>query len=343
MDNLVVGRLGAFSRRVAPLTVRRLGLALLLTLALMLLTLSLGKVALSPSALWEGLGGPGDTGIGFIVQQLRLPRLLLGGLIGAALAVSGLILQALIRNPLASPDLLGLSSGASTAAVLYLSTLAGSWGLGGLPAAAMLGAGGAVLAIYLLAWQQGVSPLRLVLIGVGVSAMLAAATTFMLVFSPQTTTLSAYVWLTGSVYGADWSAVGSLALCLVGLWLLLVPLARQVMVQQLDEALATGLGVRVQLMRAALLAVSAALAGAAIAWGGAMAFVGLIAPHIARRLVPPGFVGQAIMAALVGANLVMLGDLAGRALLPPLDLPAGIFVAAFGAPYFLYLLIKQRH
>lgn len=343
MDNLLVWRAGAFSRRVAPLTLRRLGLALLVTLAVMLLTLSLGKVPLSPPALWQGFAGPGDAGIGFIVQQLRLPRMLLGGLIGAALAVSGLILQALIRNPLASPDLLGLSSGASAAAVLYLSTLAGSWGLGYLPAAAMLGAGGAVLAIYLLAWQQGVSPLRLVLIGVGVSAMLAAATTFMLVFSPQTTTLSAYVWLTGSVYGADWGAVGSLALCLAGVWLLMVPLARQVMVQQLDEGLATGLGVRVQLMRAALLAVSAALAGAAIAWGGAMAFVGLIAPHIARRLMPPGFVGQAVMAALVGANLVMLGDLAGRTLLLPLDLPAGIFVAAFGAPYFLYLLIKQRH
>lgn len=343
MDNLLVWRTGAFSRRVAPLTLRRLGLALLATLAVMLLTLSLGKVLLSPSALWQGLVGPGDAGIGFIVQQLRLPRMLLGGLIGAALAVAGLILQGLIRNPLASPDLLGLSSGASAAAVLYLSTLAGTWGLGYLPAAAMLGAGAAVLAIYLLAWQQGVSPLRLVLIGVGVSAMLAAATTFMLVFSPLTTTLSAYVWLTGSVYGADWRAVGRLALCLAGLWLLLVPLARQVMVQQLDEGLAMGLGVRVQLMRAALLAVSAGLAGAAIAWGGAMAFVGLIAPHIARRLVPPGFVGQAVMAALVGANLVMLGDLAGRTLLPPLDLPAGIFVAAFGAPYFLYLLIKQRH
>jgi iron complex transport system permease protein len=197
--------------------------------------------------------------------------------------------------------------------------------------------------MYLLAWKQGTSPLRLVLIGVGVSAMLTAATTFILVFSPLTTTLSAYVWLTGSVYGASWPEPLALASWLLGICPLLVLLARQVMVQQLDDNLAQGIGVRVQWLRAGLLLVSVALAGAAIAWGGAIAFVGLIAPHIAKRLVAPGFAGQAVMAALIGANLVMLADLVGRTLFLPLDLPAGIFVAVLGTPFFLYLLIKQRH
>lgn len=335
-------RWGGLSRRIEGTGALRLLLAVLFSLFVLVLGLCLGKVMLSPQRVAAVLMGEGGAGLSFIVEQLRLPRLLLGGLIGGALAVSGLILQAIVRNPLASPDLLGLSSGASAAAVLYLSAFAVTWGMGGLPLAAMLGAGSAALAVYGLAWKQGTSPLRLVLIGVGVSAMLAAATTFMLVFSPLSTTLSAYVWLTGSVYGAGWREVKALAGVLLCLLPVLVLLSRHVVVQQLDEGLARGIGVRVQWLRAALLAVSVALAGSAIAWGGAMAFVGLIAPHIARQLIPIGFAAQACMAALVGANLVMLADLAGRTLFLPLDLPAGIFVAVFGTPYFLYLLIKQR-
>ncbi|WP_147473327.1 FecCD family ABC transporter permease, partial [Pseudomonas coronafaciens] len=264
-------------------------------------------------------------------------------LVGAALAVSGLILQSIIRNPLASPDLLGITSGASAAAVLYLSFFSAALGAQFLPLAAVSGAGLAALVIYLLAWNQGASPLRMVLIGVGVSALLAAVTTFILVFSPLTTTLSAYVWLTGSVYGASWPEPRALAGWLLLTLPLLVLLARQVRMQQLDDDLAQGIGVRVQWLRAGLLLVSVALAGLAVAWGGAIAFVGLIAPHIAKRLMPPGFTGQALMAALIGANLVMLADLAGRTLFLPLDLPAGIFVAVLGTPFFLYLLINQRH
>lgn len=336
-------RHGNFSRRIELDTLARLLLALMVTLLVMLGALSLGKVNLSPMTvlrlLWQG----GDDSLLFIVEQLRLPRLLLAALVGAALSVSGLILQSIIRNPLASPDLLGITSGASAGAVLYLSFFSLLLGPQFLPLAAMLGAGLAALAIYLLAWKQGTSPLRLVLIGVGISALLMAVTTFTLVFSPLTTTLSAYIWLTGSVYGANWSEPRALAGCLLVIMPLLVLLARQVRVQQLDDDLAQGIGVRVQWLRAGLLLVSVALAGAAVAWGGAIAFVGLIAPHIAKRLVKPGFAGQAVMATLVGANLVMLADLIGRTLFLPLDLPAGIFVAVLGTPYFLYLLINQPH
>ena len=341
-DSLTL-RSGGFSRRIELSTVWRLLAALGLTLMLMLGVLSLGKINLSPLTVLYLLGGGGDDSLRFIVEQLRLPRLLLAALVGAALAVSGLILQSIIRNPLASPDLLGITSGASTAAVLYLSFFSAVLGSQWLPLAAMFGAGLAALAIYLLAWKQGATPLRLVLIGVGVSALLTAVTTFTLVFSPLTTTLSAYVWLTGSVYGASWPEPKALAVWLLGIVPLLIWLARQVRVQQLDDALAQGIGVRVQWLRAGLLLISVALAGAAVAWGGAIAFVGLIAPHIAKRLVPPGFAGQALMAALIGANLVMLADLIGRTLFLPLDLPAGIFVAVLGTPFFLYLLINQRH
>ena len=343
MDKVVTWRRGGYSRRVNLSTWLRLAAALLLTALVMLGSLSLGKVILSPLEVMRILFSSQDASLTLIVEQLRFPRIVLAALVGAALSVSGLILQSIIRNPLASPDLLGITSGASAAAVLYLSFLSATLGQQFLPLAAMLGAALATLAIYLLAWKQGTSPLRLVLIGVGVSAMLTAATTFILVFSPLTTTLSAYVWLTGSVYGASWPEPLALASWLLGICPLLVLLARQVMVQQLDDNLAQGIGVRVQWLRAGLLLVSVALAGAAIAWGGAIAFVGLIAPHIAKRLVAPGFAGQAVMAALIGANLVMLADLVGRTLFLPLDLPAGIFVAVLGTPFFLYLLIKQRH
>ncbi|UFP97455.1 FecCD family ABC transporter permease [Pseudomonas fitomaticsae] len=341
-DSLILRRAG-FSRRIDLSTLWRLLAALVFTAMVMLGVLSLGKVNLSPltvvQLLWQG----GDERLVFIIKQLRLPRLLLAALVGSALAVSGLILQSIIRNPLASPDLLGITSGASAAAVLYLSFFSVLLGPQYLPLAAMGGAGLAASSIYLLAWKRGASPLRLVLIGVGVSALLTALTTFMLVFSPLTTTLSAYVWLTGSVYGASWPEPRALAEWLLAIMPILVLLARLVRFQQLDDALAQGIGVRVQWLRAGLLMVSVALAGAAVAWGGAIAFVGLIAPHIAKRLVAPGFAGQAVMAALVGANLVVLADLIGRSLFLPLDLPAGIFVAVLGTPFFLYLLINQRH
>jgi len=343
MARQVTVRRGVFSRQLDLGSVARLVVALLLTLLVMLGALALGKINLSPLTVLRVLAGAADPGLTFIVEQLRLPRLVLAALVGAALAVSGLILQSIIRNPLASPDLLGITSGASAAAVGYLSFFSLALGSQFLPLAAMTGAGLAALAIYLLAWKQGTSPLRLVLIGVGVSALLAAVTTFLLVFSPLTTTLSAYVWLTGSVYGASWPEPRALAGWLLAIMPLLAWLARQVRVQQLDDDLAQGIGARVQWLRAGLLLVSVTLAGAAVAWGGAIAFVGLIAPHIAKRLVPPGFAGQALMSALVGANLVMLADLVGRTLFLPLDLPAGIFVAVLGTPFFLYLLINQRH
>ncbi|NMZ63957.1 iron ABC transporter permease [Pseudomonas oryzihabitans] len=338
----IVWRLGRFSRRLAPATLGRLAVAALVALAALLLCLCLGKVWLTPTQVFAALVERQGGGLGFIVTQLRLPRALLAALVGSALAVSGLLLQGQVRNPLASPDLLGITSGASAGAVFYLAVLAGSLGPHGLPLAAMLGAGLAALLVYGLAWNHGASPLRLVLVGVGVSAMLAAATTFLLVFSPLTTTLSAYVWLTGSVYGASWPEVRALGLWWLVLLLPLAALARHAVLAQLDDDLARGLGVRLQRQRAALLALAVALAGVAIAWGGAIAFVGLIAPHIARRLLPAGFAAQALMAALVGALLVMLADLLGRTLFLPLDLPAGIFVAALGAPFFPYLLIRQR-
>lgn len=335
-------RLGYYSRRFDVSVLWRLLLALLVFLLVMLLSLCLGKIPLSPIAALRVLFSGDVGGISFIVGQLRLPRILLAAFVGAGLGMSGLILQCLVRNPLASPDLLGISSGASAAAVIYLSFFSLVFGSAGLPFAAIAGAYLAITVVYILSWRRGVSPLRLVLTGVGVSALLTAVSTFILVFTPLTTTLSAYVWLAGSVYGATWQDVRSLGIWWLGYIPALILLSRHVVVQQLDDGLATGIGARVQTQRALLLMLSVAMAGAAIAWGGGMAFVGLIAPHLARRMAGSGFVGLSVMTIFCGATLVILADIIGRVVFLPADLPAGIFVAVLGTPFFLWLLIKQR-
>ncbi|ATA23444.1 iron ABC transporter permease [Brenneria goodwinii] len=341
MDKLYAVRVGRFSRQFAGRTMAVAGVLMVITLAVMLFSLTQGKVRISVAEVMQALFAASDSGIDFIVNQLRLARIVLAMLVGGALAVSGLMLQSLVRNPLASPDILGITSGASAAAVGFLSFFSTALSQHWMPLAAIGGAWLMALLITLLAWRQGASPIRLVLVGVGLSALTGAATTMMLVFSPLTTTLSAYVWLTGSVYGAQWQDVRSLAVWLAAILPFIVLLARHVNVHELDDDLALGVGLPVKAMRLALLSVSVALAGAAIAYAGAMAFVGLVAPHIAKRLVGRSFPGLALVAALVGANLVMLADLAGRTLFLPLDLPAGVFVSALGTPFFIYLLIRQ--
>lgn len=342
MSELHSFKLGRYSRRCAPATVGKITLALIVMFLVALLSLCLGKYSIDPLNALRVLVTQDSTPLGLIMEELRLPRILLGALVGAGLGLSGLLLQNLIRNPLASPDLLGVSSGASAAAVVYISYFSMTYGPQGLPFAAIGGALAAVIAVYLLAWRQGISPLRLVLTGVGISALLSAVATFVLVFSPLTTTLSAYVWLTGSVYGATWQDVQALA----NWWLIYIPIlawcARHVVVHQLSEDLALGIGASLQAQRFLLLLLSVMLAGAAIAYGGCMAFVGLISPHIARLFIKQGFVGQGIMTAICGASLVMLADLVGRVGFLPADLPAGIFIAALGGPFFLWLLIKRQ-
>ncbi|NRB55519.1 MAG: iron ABC transporter permease [Salinicola sp.] len=333
-------RIGGFSRVFVWRPWRRVAIASLLLGLAIVACLSLGKVPLAPRELAAALSAPGSD-LGLIVWQLRLPRTLLGAMAGGALALSGWLLQQVVRNPLASPDTLGVTGGASAAAVGYLAFLAGTFGSAWLPLAAASGSLTAVGLVYALSWQQGVTPLRLVLMGIGLSAMLAAVTTFMLASSPLSTTLSAYVWLTGSVYGGNWTEVSQLASWFVGALLFMVPLTRFALLAPLDDALAVGIGVRVQLLRGALTLLAAGLAGIAVAWGGAIAFVGLVAPHLARRLVRGPGAAQIVMAGVIGSAMVVLADLLGRTLLLPLDLPAGIFVAAVGAPFFLGLLIRQ--
>jgi iron complex transport system permease protein len=313
-----------------------------LSLLLFIMGLSVGSTFISPIAIVQQLLGIGNGEHTFVIETLRLPRMILSLLVGMALGVSGLILQGIIRNPLASPDIIGITGGASVAAVFfitYFSEVSLKW----LPLIAIIGAGIVSLIIYLLAWKNGVTPIRLVLIGIGVQAAMGALVTMMIVLSPTYSTSEAYIWLTGSVYGANWENVYSMLP-----WVLIfVPLAllfsRAVNVQELGDQVALGVGSRVQLHRFALLFVSVALAGSAVAFAGGIGFVGLIAPHIARKLVGRSFGSLVPVSALIGGLIVVLADVVARTAFLPLDLPAGVFVSGIGAPFFIYLLYRNRH
>ncbi|PYE47241.1 iron ABC transporter permease [Paenibacillus barcinonensis] len=279
----------------------------------------------------------------FVVLTLRLPRVLLSLLVGAALGMSGALLQGIIRNPLASPDVIGITGGAAVAAVGFVSLLGGAVSIKLLPLFAVIGALVTAFIIYVLAWKKGVTPIRLVLIGIGVSAITGAGTTFMLILSPFYTASQAYIWLTGSIYGATWTDIQTILPVIVIVVPVAIWLARSLNAQEFGDDLATGLGVKVQWHRSALLLCSVLLAGIAVSVAGTIGFVGLIAPHIARKLVGRMFGSLLLVSGFVGALLVCAADLIARTAFLPLDVPAGVFTAGIGAPFFLYLLFKNRN
>ena len=342
MDKWLTLRNNWYSRQINTGTCIVIALLLLFTLAVVLLSLSSGKYMLSLPEVMDALRSSTMVDNAFIVSILRAPRMLMALLAGGALAVAGLLLQTIIRNPLASPDIIGVTSGASATAVFFLAFMTSWLSVQWLPLAAMAGGFAGAALVYLLAWRRGVSPTRLILVGVGVSAVMVACTTMLLVFSPLSSTLTAYVWLTGSVYGARWHDITTLCLWLLPAAVLLLVLARTLTVNELDDALVIGLGISLERARLVLLTLSVYLAGAAIAYTGALGFVGLVAPHIARRIGGKSGLSLIIVTMLVGANMVMIADLIGRTLFLPLDLPAGIFVSAIGAPFFIYLLLRSR-
>lgn len=333
---------GQLSFRLVPRTLVVALLLLALLLCVLFAGLALGSHPTSFPAVINALLQPEQSDIALIVHEIRLPRLLMAIIVGAALAVAGLILQGLVRNPLASPDVIGITGGASVATVLFL-TLGGaqlseSW----LPWVALLGALVVALIITLLSGSSSVMPTRLILIGVGLAAALGALTTLLIVLSSDATAMRAYVWLTGSLYASQWKQVSSI-LPWVALFLPLALFnARKLDLLVLGDQLATGLGSRLAAERLGLLVIAVALAGAGVAFAGGLSFIGLIAPHAARRLVSGGHTGLVIVSALLGSLMLVSADLIGRLAFAPRDLPAGIFVAAIGAPFFVYLLYRQQ-
>lgn len=309
--------------------------------ALSLLSLSVGGVGVPLKEVLASLAGRNAEASNLIIMQFRLPRITAAILIGAALAAAGALLQGVIRNPLASPDLLGVTGGASVAVVVFMTFVTG-YSIHWVPFIAIGGALVTATINYVLAWKKGVSPFRLVLIGIGISTAMGALTTFLLISGPAYLAAQVLNWMTGSIYGTNWAYIEVFWPWVAIFIPLSLLMAKELNVQSLGEDVARGLGSRLQMSRMILLFYSVALAGAAVGVAGTISFIGLMAPHIARRLVGNCYKLIIPVSAFIGAIILLLADLAGRMLFQPLDIPAGVFTAGIGAPFFMYLLFKRK-
>ncbi|MBD2206457.1 iron ABC transporter permease [Calothrix sp. FACHB-1219] len=326
-------------RRVPPML---LCLAVAVLVA-MVMNLGRGEYPISPLDIIKTVLGidTGNPDHAFVIHNLRLPRTLVAFMVGIALAISGTILQGITRNPLADPGIIGINAGASLAAVTVI-VLLPSAPVYTLPLSAFAGALLMAGLIYSLAWNNGSSPVLFILMGVGLSAIASAFTSLLITFGDIYSVSDALVWLAGSVYGRTWEQVFSFLPWLIVFVPMALILARHLDALNLGDDVAKGLGTRVEWQRGLLVLVAVALAGAAVATAGMIGFVGLIAPHLGRQLVGTNHQGLIPSSALLGGMLVVAADFFGRTIFAPIEIPCGVVTAAIGAPYFLYLLIRNR-
>lgn len=310
---------------------------LLVLLVLVVVGLALGKSGVTPSELFDVVRGQGTKAARFVLVELRLPRTLTAVLVGLTFGLSGGIVQSLARNPLASPDIIGLTAGASAAGVIGI-VLFGLSGLA-LSGVALLGAFAVAVIVYLLAGAGHAGGLRFVLIGIAVAAMASALVSIMLTRGDLNSARDAYVWLTGSLSGANWQIVSVLAVVSVVLVPAALALARPLGILELGDDTAAGLGVALGRTRLVALAVGVALTAVAVAAAGPIAFVALVSAPIARRMVGDGRLAL-VSSALVGAVVVLASDLVAQfALSQPL--PVGVVTGVVGAPYLIWLLVRR--
>jgi iron complex transport system permease protein len=324
----------------------------LLLLAAVAAGVRVGAADLSWDSVEAALTGTGSEHVMRVVWSLRLPRVLLGALAGVHFALAGWLLQIITRNPLADPGILGISGGASLAAVAAF--LVGDWLIPGvdpyrreplalayLPLVAMLGGLLAALAIYRLSGAATLTPLRLTLTGAVLAALLHALATGVLALWGHAHTEVVVQWLAGSLHGHGWPHLRALAPWSGAGLLALLLMRRPLAVLRLQDEHGYSLGLEVARWRRAVLLLAAVLAASAVGAVGPIGFLGLVVPHMARRLVGPRLDAQLVACAMLGAVLAVAADTAGRVLLVPYELPVGVVCALLGAPFFLYLLHRQ--
>jgi len=328
-------------------TLTILGVLTLVLLVVFLFSASLGELFVHPVDVLKVFAGQGESSNQMIVNSFRMPRILNALFVGMALAVSGAILQGMIRNPLASPDFIGLTGGAGVGVVAFLAvfsnednalTVSISW----MPLASFAGATLVGVMLYVLAYKNGISPMRLIIIGVGISALTQAIITTLMIIGPIYRASQANIWLTGSVYGSNWEEVRVIIPVVMVLLFLSLVVARRINAHELGDETAAGIGANLNRDRLIFLILATALTGIAVAFAGGIGFVGLMAPHISRRLVGSSYGALIPISALIGAILVMGADLIGRTVFLPLEVPAGVFTATIGAPYFIFLLFTSK-
>ncbi len=324
---------------------RLMGILVILLAVFFIISMNLGASRLSPIEIARTLLGAGTARQSLILFEFRLPRIVMAILIGAGLAVSGAILQGISRNPLADPGILGINAGAGLGVVVFMMffTQAAGKSIYLMPIVALVGGFAAATLIYLFSIKRGsVSPIRMILVGIGMGLLFNALILLILLRMDYRQYMKASIWMTGSIWGTDWRFV----VALLPWILILLPYAyiksSILNVMNLGEENATGLGMRIERERLLLSATAVALASSCVAIGGGISFVGLVAPHLSRQLVGPRHQHLLPITALLGALLLLVADILARQLLAPMELPVGITIAVIGAPYFLYLLVKSN-
>lgn len=322
--------------------------AALLLLGGVVLSMSVGasgvSIADASRVLFTGGAGTGTAGemAGRIVWDLRLPRALCSILAGAGLATAGVLLQSVTRNPLADPGLVGITAGAGVAATIVLAVLPTAALV--LPVIAFMGALVSAIAVYAVSWQPGIgaSPIRMVLAGVAVNAVLGAVIGF-LITAYSDRIPSVMLWTVGSFNGRSWHHVRLILPYAVAGLTLAVALHRSLGVMELGDDAARSLGVRVERVRLLAFTAAALLAGASVAVAGTIGFVGLVVPHVVRLVLGAGAspVRVLFLSMAAGAGLLLWSDLGARTVLAPSELPVGVITAAIGGPYFIYLLYRS--
>nr|WP_211205738.1 iron ABC transporter permease [Orenia marismortui] len=323
---------------------------ILITLIILtfIISLNLGSFSIDTWDIIKTLLGQGTNKQEIVIFSIRLPRIILAILVATGLAISGTVLQAITKNDLADPGILGINSGAALAVVIYIYYMNGNVYAGisnttifTMPLIALLGAVLGSFLIYTFAWKKGINATRLILIGIGINAAFQA---LLIVFQLKFTTQEfnrVMVWTSGSIWGSNWKYVFTILPWLLFFIVLTFYKSRYLDVLNLGDELSIGLGVEVEKERRVLLLASVALAGVATAVAGSISFLGLISPHISRRLVGAKHKMLIPTASLVGTLLLLAADTIARNLLAPIELPVGIVMSIIGVPYFIYLMIKE--
>ncbi|PAQ16446.1 iron ABC transporter permease [Bacillaceae bacterium SAOS 7] len=322
-----------------------LSLLLLFIIATIVISMGMGYSSVSFGRLIPTLLGQGTFKEEFIIFSVRLPRIIITLLAGMALALSGAILQGVTRNDLADPGIIGINSGAGVAIAvffLFFPIDADSF-VYLLPAVAFAGAilTACFISLFSYSRNDGLQPVKLVLVGVGFSMALSGAMIVLISSAERTKVDFIANWLAGNIWGTDWPFIWAIVPWLIILIPFALYKANRLNILSLNEPVAVGVGLSIKKERIVLLFTAVALAASAVSVTGGIAFIGLMAPHMAKALVGPRNQLFLPIAILIGAWLLLLADTIGRNIVDPDGLPAGIIVALIGAPYFMYLLLKK--
>lgn len=334
------------TRKVRNKNIFVLSLLSILIFITFIISMNTGYTKIAPMELFRILTGNGSSKENLIFFDFRLPRILISMLVGMGFALSGCIIQGVSKNPLADSGLLGINSGAGIMVVIFV-VVSGTQSLFSiftLPILAFIGAGITAFLIYILSYKkkEGIKPLRLILNGVAIQAAINAVMMLIVVVIDERKFEFVATWQAGSIWGSNWKLVLAALPWIIFFVLYIIRKGRVLDVLTLGDNIACGLGAQVDRERLKLLVSAVALAATAVSMSGSINFVGMIAPHLGRQIVGPSHKILLPTCALIGALLVSISDTIARGIVQPSEIPTGIVVAVIGAPYFLYLLIKNK-